>query len=110
MLHVFLGAETNKSGFHCFSYNPGTFSSSIYRTQKSWFRKMYGIAAPFMRSPAAAARVLSDLLLHEEPEDGLIYDISKREKEVPAIDKPQKDAIIRRCHDLIDLYLRHAGH
>ncbi len=110
MLHEFLGAEADIPCFHCFSYDPGTFSSSIYRTQNSWFRKMYRIAAPFMKSPARVARVLSELLLDDMPEDGLIYDISKMKRAVPPIDKSQKEALFRRCHELIDPYLRQAGH
>jgi NAD(P)-dependent dehydrogenase (short-subunit alcohol dehydrogenase family) len=110
MLHEFLGAETNMPGFHCFSFDPGTFRSSIYRTQKSWFRKMYRIAAPFMKSPARVARALSDLLLHGMPEDGFIYDISMRKKEPPLIDNSWKEALFIRCHELIDPYLRQAGH
>ena len=70
---------------------------------------MYRIAAPFMRSPARVARVLSDLLLHEEQEDGMIYDISKRKKALPSMDESQKNALFIRCRKLIDPYLRQAG-
>jgi NAD(P)-dependent dehydrogenase (short-subunit alcohol dehydrogenase family) len=109
MMPEFLDAETNMPYFHCFSYDPGTFRSSIYRTQNSWFRKMYRIAAPFMKSPSNIAAALSDLLLNGMPENGLIYDISKRKREVPAVDKSHKEALIQRCQELIDPYLRQPG-
>jgi NAD(P)-dependent dehydrogenase (short-subunit alcohol dehydrogenase family) len=109
MLHEFLASDNHNDDFHGFSFNPGTFSSGIYRMQKSWFRIIYRIAAPFMRSPAMVAGVLSELLLNENPEDGMIYDISKRKKAVPLMEKSQKDALISRCNELIDPFLRQAG-
>ena len=50
---------------NCFSFDPGTFSSGIYRMQKRWFREMYRIAAPFMRSPVKVAKGLAELLLED---------------------------------------------
>ena len=109
MLPEFLAEEKNQSGFQCFSFNPGTFRSAIYRTQKSWFRKMYRVAAPFMKSPARVAKVLCSLLLHEDPEDGMIFDFSKRKKAVPSIDRSKEDALIRSCNELIDPFLKKVG-
>jgi NAD(P)-dependent dehydrogenase (short-subunit alcohol dehydrogenase family) len=37
-------------GLTSFSFNPGTFRSGIYRTQKDWFHHLYRVAAPFMIS------------------------------------------------------------
>jgi hypothetical protein len=37
-----------EDGLKSFSYNPGTFSSGIYRMQKLWFHNLYKIAAHFM--------------------------------------------------------------
>jgi NAD(P)-dependent dehydrogenase (short-subunit alcohol dehydrogenase family) len=37
-------------GVRSFSFNPGTFSSGIYRSQKDWFHQLYRVAAPFMIS------------------------------------------------------------
>lgn len=53
-----------------FSLDPGIFSSGIYRMQKGWFRRMYKIAAPFMRSSHNVARNLHGILIG----DGLIED------------------------------------
>ena len=45
-------------GFSGFSFNPGTFSSGIYRMQQKWFHHMYKIAAPFMVSSDRVAKGL----------------------------------------------------
>jgi NAD(P)-dependent dehydrogenase (short-subunit alcohol dehydrogenase family) len=90
----------------CFSFDPGTFSSSIYRMQKSWFRKMYLFAAPFMRSPARVAKILVDLLLSENPENAMIYNILMGKRPLPAVDKSKRDALISRCYELIDPFLQ----
>lgn len=37
-----------EDGLKSFSYNPGTFSSGIYRMQKPWFHLLYNVAAHFM--------------------------------------------------------------
>jgi NAD(P)-dependent dehydrogenase (short-subunit alcohol dehydrogenase family) len=90
---------------HCFSFDPGTFSSGIYRMQKRWFREMYGIAAPFMRRPASAAKALAELLLHDNVVDGMIYDRLKRQRSVPDINKSQKESFMDSCNALIDPFL-----
>jgi NAD(P)-dependent dehydrogenase (short-subunit alcohol dehydrogenase family) len=106
MMHEFLTSGNLKSDMHCFSFDPGTFSSSIYRMQKSWFRIMYRVAAPFMRSPARVSEALADLLLTESPEDGMIYDISKRKRALPAMDRSVKDDFIAKCYELLGPFLR----
>jgi NAD(P)-dependent dehydrogenase (short-subunit alcohol dehydrogenase family) len=108
MMQEFLKNSANHSSFHCFSLDPGTFSSSIYRMQKRWFRTLYLIAAPFMRTPARVAKGLTEILLRGDHEDGMIYDISNRKKAVPQIEQSSRDALIARCHALIDPYLRHS--
>jgi NAD(P)-dependent dehydrogenase (short-subunit alcohol dehydrogenase family) len=108
LLHEFLVQGTTLSDFNCFSLNPGTFSSSIYRTQKSWFRTMYRIAAPFMRSPAKVARVMTEIILNTDYVDGMIYDITRRQEAAPMIEKSHMATLIGRCHELIDPYLRKA--
>lgn len=47
-----------KQGTSSFSFDPGTFSSGIYRLQRKWFRLMYKVAAPAMTSPETVARKL----------------------------------------------------
>jgi len=49
-------------GYSSFSFNPGTFSSGIYRSQQRWFRFMYKIAAPFMVSSGRVANGLYQII------------------------------------------------
>lgn len=90
----------------CFSFDPGTFSSVIYRMQKKWFRQMYRIAAPFMRSPVKVAKVMKDLMLDNNTESCQIYDILKRHRSIPEIDRPLKEAFINSCYKLTDHFIR----
>ncbi|MGW8257695.1 MAG: hypothetical protein ACWGMZ_09445, partial [Thermoguttaceae bacterium] len=53
MMCEFLPARNKNIDLQCFSYNPGTFRSGIYRMQKKWFHQMYQISSPFMKNPVA---------------------------------------------------------
>ena len=65
-----LSEKLADEGLQSFSFNPGTFSSGIYRHQKKWFRILYKIAAPFMTSADRVASDLFLLLLSAEWENG----------------------------------------
>jgi len=102
----FLPLRFPELNLQCFSFNPGTFSSGIYRMQKSWFRGLYQIAAPFMRSPERVATVLFRLLDEAEIKNGMIYDIRKSIKPVPVKDQEKKEAFSKVCFSLIEPYLK----
>lgn len=106
LMYEFLSAKYPEFNLHCFSFNPGTFRSGIFRTQKKWFRGMYHIASPFMRSPDKVAKVLAELIVKEELEKGLIYNVRKRFRPIPKIDVKVKETLINSCYDLIDPYLK----
>ncbi len=53
-----------------FCFNPGTFSSGIYRLQNKWFHTMYKIAAPFMVSSQRVAKGLFQILKTKSWTDG----------------------------------------
>jgi NAD(P)-dependent dehydrogenase (short-subunit alcohol dehydrogenase family) len=89
LMNEFLAVRHGSENPECFSFDPGTFSSGIYRMQKGWFRGMYRIAAPFMRSPVSVAKVLT------------VY----RQKSLPGIEKQKRDAFIDSCYKLIDPFL-----
>ena len=105
MMCEFLPSRHKELNLHCFSFDPGTFSSGIYRMQKKWFRVMYRVAAPFMRSPATVAKVLSELLLQDNIVNGMIYDRLKRRRSLPEIDKSHKESFMDSCYALIDPFL-----
>ncbi len=89
----------------CFSFNPGTFSSGIYRMQKKWFRGAYRIAAPFMRSPGKVAETLAAMLIERDVENGTICDIRKHFRTVPEIGKQEKETFMKVCYEIIDPFL-----
>jgi NAD(P)-dependent dehydrogenase (short-subunit alcohol dehydrogenase family) len=90
----------------CFSFDPGTFSSGIYRMQKSWFRFLYQIAAPFMRGPEKVAEILFRLLTADEIKNGMIYDIRKSISPVPVTDQKKKEEFESVCYGLIGPYVK----
>lgn len=54
--------KLSADGHPAFCFNPGTFSSGIYRMQKNWFHNMYKIAAPFMISSERVAKGLVQIM------------------------------------------------
>jgi len=107
MMCEILSVRHGSMNIGCFSYNPGTFSSGIYRMQNGWFRQMYRIASPFMRSPSRVARVLGDLMLNDNIVNGAIYDFQSRQKTLIKTDKAVKDIFIASSYKMIDPYLNY---
>jgi NAD(P)-dependent dehydrogenase (short-subunit alcohol dehydrogenase family) len=108
LMNEFITFRHGKVNHECFSFDPGTFSSGIYRMQNRWFRAMYRVAAPFMRSPVRVAKVLADLILSDNISNGAIYDISGRQKSFPVVENTE-EALFDSCYKLIDPFLRQSG-
>lgn len=89
----------------CFSLDPGIFGSSIYRMQKGWFKFLYRIAAPFMRSPANVAKVLGDILTGQAPVNGALYSIRKKIRTPGEIDSEAGAAFWEECRSLISPFV-----
>jgi len=90
----------------CFSFDPGTFRSDIYRMQKKWFRDLYHIASPFMRNPAKVAKILQEILIQKEIKEGMVYNIKRRSGSVPEFDKHEKEVFMKACHNIIDSFMK----
>ncbi len=105
MMCDLLTYRSKEMNLHCFSYDPGTFSSGIYRMQKRWFRELYRIAEPFMRSPVKVAKGLAELLVEDNIMNGMIYDSRKRRRALPEIDKSHIASFMDSCYVLIDPFL-----
>jgi NAD(P)-dependent dehydrogenase (short-subunit alcohol dehydrogenase family) len=101
----FLPSRFPGLNLHCFSFDPGTFSSGISRTQKGWFRGLYQIASPFMRKPGKVAEVLYRLLNETETQNGMIYDFKNNANAVPVRDKAAMKAFMISCYSLIQPYI-----
>jgi NAD(P)-dependent dehydrogenase (short-subunit alcohol dehydrogenase family) len=105
MMMEFLTDRHRDLNLQCFSFDPGTFSSGIYRMQKKWFQAMYRVAAPFMKDPARVAKVLMELLLNDSIVNGMIYDTSKRRRSLPQMVESAKTAFTDSCYAIIDPFL-----
>jgi NAD(P)-dependent dehydrogenase (short-subunit alcohol dehydrogenase family) len=85
----------------CFSFDPGTFSSGIFRMQGNLFRVLYKIASPFMRKPSKVAEVLSEILIKDNISSGAIYNIRKNISYLPEMDSSVTDSFWKECYDRI---------
>ena len=90
---------------YCFSFNPGVFSSGIYRMQNSLFRLLYSIAAPFMRKPADAAEAIASIMRQNNFTNGAVYNFRKRTKYLQDIDSSVSDVFWSNCYEKINAYL-----
>ena len=86
-------------------YDPGTFSSGIYRMQKGWFQRMYQIAAPFMRNPAKVAWILTEILEDEELISEAVYWRKNGFRNMNRIDKEPIDDFMKKCFVKIESYI-----
>jgi len=102
----FLSPRYPGLNLQCFSFDPGTFRSGIYRMQKSWFRGMYHIASPFMKSPGKVANTLSEILISAEIKNGMICNSRNHFRTVPALEAQVKDTLGKDCYERIDHLLR----
>jgi retinol dehydrogenase-12 len=105
LMSKYLPAKYADLNLTCISFDPGVFSSGIFRMQAPLFRVLYRIAAPFMRSPEKVANVLSLLIQGNEITNGSIYDIKTRKKLFPEIDSLAEDRFWNDCSNLLRQYL-----
>jgi NAD(P)-dependent dehydrogenase (short-subunit alcohol dehydrogenase family) len=106
VLMALLPSKYGEKNITSFCFDPGIFRSGIWRTQNKLFARLYRIAAPFMKSPAVVAEALAERLTAGDIENGLIYDISKNSKKIPAIDQRQKEEFMRSSHSIIGPFCR----
>lgn len=66
--------KLSDEGISSFSFNPGTFSSGIYRSQKKWFHRMYKLASPFMVSSEKVSNGLYQIIKNRNWSDGKMMD------------------------------------
>lgn len=86
-------------------FDPGTFRSGIHRMQKKWFQNLYRIAAPFMRSPANAAKALSGILSDQICNEGVIYNINAAARIIPYSDSVQARELFNFCEQKLAIFL-----
>lgn len=88
-----------------FGYDPGIFSSGIYRMQKKWFRVMYQAGALFMKKPRKVALNLLNLIESDDLVSGSVYDISGRIRPVPEIESKVYNEFWKECYDRIGQFI-----
>jgi NAD(P)-dependent dehydrogenase (short-subunit alcohol dehydrogenase family) len=86
-------------------FDPGVFSSGIYRMQKGWFRFLYRIAAPFMRSPAKIAASYAELIERKDLVNGAVYKSGRKIGSVPVTDNLAVNVFWQACYRMIEPYL-----
>jgi NAD(P)-dependent dehydrogenase (short-subunit alcohol dehydrogenase family) len=94
-----------KRNVKAFSFDPGVFRSGIYRIQKPWFRMMYRIAAPFMRSPGIVAEAFAEILEFNNIETGKVYDLRKRVFSLSGSDSTTEKDLWNYCYEKISPFL-----
>jgi NAD(P)-dependent dehydrogenase (short-subunit alcohol dehydrogenase family) len=106
LMCMYLSAKYQDLNLSCFSYDPGIFSSGIYRMQHNWFRKMYRIAAPYMRKPENIAAILAELLINYDICNGAIYNTRKKARLIAVTEPAVYDNFWRNIYDKINIYLK----
>jgi retinol dehydrogenase-12 len=89
----------------CIAFDPGIFSSGIYRMQKKWFRVMYMVGALFMKSPEKTAGRIGEILETEDLINGTIYKSVNRKKKIPAVENKAASVFWQECYKVIGSFL-----
>jgi len=97
--------KLSEEGISSFSFNPGTFSSGIYRSQKKWFHSMYKLAAPFMVSSEKVSKGLYQIIKSRNWSDGKMIDKKGRSQNVVHNNSDQKTEFWQKVNDQIKDYL-----
>ena len=93
------------AGVKIIGFDPGVFSSDIFRMQGRFLRELYRIAAPFMRNPATVASALGVITGREDTKSGSVYDRHGRAFHVPLKDETLMESFWIQCNGLIEKYL-----
>lgn len=100
-----LSSRHSKQNVIAISFDPGIFRSAIFRMQNPWFRSLYRIAAPFMRSPAKVARILKGILDSNNIDAGKIYNLRKKAFSLPVSDNGSEEVFWDCCLEKIRPFL-----
>jgi retinol dehydrogenase-12 len=88
-----------------FGFDPGTFSSGIYRMQRNWFKGLYKIAAPFMRNPSMVASYLATILEQENHLNGAVYSRVNKFRYPEFIKNESSEKFMKECGNFLDPYI-----
>jgi NAD(P)-dependent dehydrogenase (short-subunit alcohol dehydrogenase family) len=89
----------------CIGFDPGVFSSGIYRMQKEWFRILYRIASPFMKNPEKVAVRFGEVIEREDLIDGAIFKSGKGKGRLPVAENKAVNSFWKECNKIIEPYV-----
>jgi hypothetical protein len=89
----------------CIGFDPGIFSSGIYRMQRKWFRVMYMVGAPFMKRPEKTADRIGEILEAEDLINGTIYKSINRKKTIPIVENKAAFIFWQESYEVIEPFL-----
>jgi NAD(P)-dependent dehydrogenase (short-subunit alcohol dehydrogenase family) len=92
-------------GISGFAFNPGTFSSAIYRSQSAWFHLIYKIAAPFMVTSRQVATKLIRIIEEGKFTPGKIIGKSGSESSALKFTKNEQNEFWKVVNSQLDGYL-----
>ena len=102
----YLPHKYQSCNLRCIGFDPGVFSSEIYRMQKGWFRFLYKIAAPFMKDPEKIAAIYGRLIERDDLVNGAVYKSGKRTGTVPETENQAVNAFWQECYKIIEPWLK----
>jgi NAD(P)-dependent dehydrogenase (short-subunit alcohol dehydrogenase family) len=105
MMNRYLVEKYSNNSISCIGFNPGIFSSGIKRTQNPVFRFLYGIAAPFMKSPASVAMTFSGIIENDNLVNGIVYNSKNTSGKVTEIRSDLASWFWSYVYSKIDNYL-----
>lgn len=105
LMSSYLPARYPVTELRCIGFDPGTFSSEIYRMQKGWFRLMYRLATPFMRSPEKVALRFGEVLERKDLADGAVYRSGKGKGSLPVADTRVVKTFWKECEKIIEQFI-----
>lgn len=106
---LFMALFTQKmteDGLSGFSFNPGTFSSGIYKFQQKWFHYLYKMAAPFMVSSDRVAAGLFQLVNSDSWSDGKMMNRKGKDAKLKNFDSEQKRVFWMHVELQIESFLK----
>lgn len=89
----------------CIGFDPGIFSSGIYRMQKKWFRMMYRIAAPLMKNPEKVAIRFGEVIKRKDLVTGAVYKSGKGKGRLPVAESMAMNFFWRECNKIIEPFI-----
>jgi NAD(P)-dependent dehydrogenase (short-subunit alcohol dehydrogenase family) len=101
----FLMSEYPGYNVKAFGFNPGVFSSGIYRTQRQWFHGLYHLGAPVLRPASKVAIKLISTVNQDNPVAGVLYNRHNSYKTLERVYTTKAREFLKKCYDTISPFM-----